>query len=547
MVTASGFGFAHQAGATVAPSITVTPSTNLVGGQTVNVVVHGLLPGAFDGIAECETNHPDPRYYGCRSGVTAIPDANGDFSTQLTMDDQIRGFCQYVGCSVFLLSNGRSYSVLASAPLTFAEVGGSPVRGNISLSPSTFGGTTGSIVTDGTNWASNAIQEVAQCSNNPTTVNDCDIQHSAQLRTDATGAFTTTVQVNTPATTPNNPSLDCGLAPGNCTITVFDVRDFAGTKRSAPLTAIPAWIGTVSLNPAVVDPAQPVVVSLQGWQPNSFVDLQQCNATDCSSISTVPIDGSGKYATDPNNPLWISRQPTFGASCQLPTDCRLRAVVATDGLYTNFIEIPLPFVALTMTVTPSTNLVDGQTITVNGSGFAAQESISAYECTPSFECAPSGQYYGSTDANGATSFTVDVTNTWLDSSNATIDCAITACGFYIQSGQNTSQSVPLTFASAQPVVSQYTTAELSAVHGAALHLGVSDAEYQHVASWAVAYIFGIANVTTTGPVSNTGPGTIATTYASTEYNYLDAEAQHVQLSFAQYQKLSALAVAYILG
>ena len=454
-------------------------------------------------------------------------------------------FCSAVGCSIYATS-AFSGSSIASVPLTFSEVGGAPARGDLNLLPSTFAGLGASIRSDGAGWGINAILQVAQCSSNPATLNDCDLTRSEQLRSSVNGAFSLPFAVTAVAVA-SSQTIDCASAVGACSITVFDVRDFAGTKRSSPLTVIPTWIGTVSLSQSVIDPAKLNSATLQRWQPFASVDLQVCKATSCMSVSSAAVDGNGDFTTDPAALFLISRYPA-GATCVGATDCFLRAVMVSDGTGNSFTDIALPFIPLSIDVTPNTNLVEGQTVTVNVGGLAQQSTIYVYECIPGYECAPLPFASGVADASGNDSLSVNVTNNWLDSVNNPVDCAVDACSLYAQESNATVPvAAPLTFASAQPVVSNYTPTESNAVHAAAAKLKLSDIQYQHVSSWAVAYIFGIANVTATTPVSNVGTNSVATTYPSTEYNFLSGVATNVGLTFAQYQKLSALAVAYLLG
>ncbi|MFD8128264.1 enediyne antibiotic chromoprotein [Streptomyces mirabilis] len=96
--------------------------------------------------------------------------------------------------------------------------------------------------------------------------------------------------------------------------------------------------------------------------------------------------------------------------------------------------------AVGVTVTPSTGLSDGASVTVNVTGFGAAEAVSATECAGdpaagTLVCDVAGIKQLTTDATGAgsTAFTVKKTFQGQDQSGATVDvnCATIAGGCFI--------------------------------------------------------------------------------------------------------------------
>jgi hypothetical protein len=84
----------------------------------------------------------------------------------------------------------------------------------------------------------------------------------------------------------------------------------------------------------------------------------------------------------------------------------------------------------TMTVTPSTNLKDGQLVGVSISGFPANTSIAVIECGPGATnengCDPQTLQYLTTDANGHVS-TPFIVAAKLSTFNGAVDCRTSAC------------------------------------------------------------------------------------------------------------------------
>ncbi|MFE2484178.1 enediyne antibiotic chromoprotein [Streptomyces mirabilis] len=96
--------------------------------------------------------------------------------------------------------------------------------------------------------------------------------------------------------------------------------------------------------------------------------------------------------------------------------------------------------AVGVTVTPSTGLSDGASVTVNVTGFGAAEAVSATECAGdpaagTLVCDVAGIKQLTTDATGAgsTAFTVKKTFQGQDQSGATVDvnCVSIAGGCFI--------------------------------------------------------------------------------------------------------------------
>ena len=102
-------------------------------------------------------------------------------------------------------------------------------------------------------------------------------------------------------------------------------------------------------------------------------------------------------------------------------------------------SVAVPFAALVVamtacqptpavSVTPSTNLVDGQTVTVTGSGYSANATVGVVECpTGAYsldDCDSETAHTLSTDDRGRFSTTVVVKSTINDGHDVGIDCTV---------------------------------------------------------------------------------------------------------------------------
>jgi hypothetical protein len=118
------------------PTMTVSPSHHLAGGDTVTVKASGITPSATVRVNECATfdNQPDDD---CPDLTTTTADVNGDVSVPVTLNDPVYDnqeigdavpvYCRSDVCQVFLswTATDGSTQVLASGPLEFS---GAPAR-----------------------------------------------------------------------------------------------------------------------------------------------------------------------------------------------------------------------------------------------------------------------------------------------------------------------------------------------------------------------------------------------------------------------------------
>jgi hypothetical protein len=129
--------------AAAAPSLTVTPSTDLAGGDQVAVQATGLTPGANVRVIQCDQFNDDVEL-DCSDIASVVADGAGGTAVTVTLADPVYRsqpfgdpvpvYCRADVCRIFLVWRDAEGSIqaLASAPLEFV---GSPAT--ITATPTT--------------------------------------------------------------------------------------------------------------------------------------------------------------------------------------------------------------------------------------------------------------------------------------------------------------------------------------------------------------------------------------------------------------------------
>lgn len=129
---------------------------------------------------------------------------------------------------------------------------------------------------------------------------------------------------------------------------------------------------------------QPVTVSGVDWSANATLDVVQCTYVtgpdDCdwTTAASVTTDSQGSFATQ------YSVHETIDPANAPGTDCRLVTCLIGVSNPANFpFEVSfraIMFAAGTLTPTPDSNLVDGQSIALNGAGWPAGSNVDVLQC-----------------------------------------------------------------------------------------------------------------------------------------------------------------------
>jgi hypothetical protein len=429
---------------------------------------------------------------------------------------------------------------------------------SITVTPST-GLTAGQMVNvSGSGFNPNASLVSAECKAGPVSTSDCGTGNSVFAVADGTGAYAFDSSVRSFLNTANGP-VDCTTAAGVCVIAVADSTDLSGTAVTAPLsfaTPAPPQGGVLQA------PAAPVAADVGGditatnFAPFAVIEIDLCaagaaDATDCGVPQAVSVDGSGAltFLMVPSDTLLTqngqSIDCTVDAACVYAAwDFRTFATLTTTPVRI------APEIAGSLTVAPSSNLYDGDVVTLSGSGWPADVYLQFAECDGTGNTAACGNFVNvATDANGA--FSTPYTARVVPDPTQNLDCQTGPCWIvadWYASNSIVSAAQPVVFDSTPtPVTSRYTPGELALVAGAATTLGVSNAEFQHLGSWALAWVLGITGTGVIHSAPDAGLATVTTDWIPAEYGAMDSLAVAHGTTFAKFEKTGALVLAYLLA
>jgi hypothetical protein len=294
-----------------------------------------------------------------------------------------------------------------------------------------------SVVVEGQDFAPDQFVSVLQCANPVDQFGSNCRFTAAGVQASPTGTFTLSITVKRLVIVQGS-AVDCA-DPGACVVVA------ASGSLDDSATAPIAFDGSVPLPPPPTMTATPntdlvdgdvVHVTGAGFTPSSPVAVIQCQETsgpdgsgcNTSDFQTVQTDATGAMSTD----FTVDRILYLGnttVDCATQT-CRIVLAelpfgypnVSADIAFDPSVPPPPP---PTLVAEPSTDLVDGQTVTVNGSGYPRNRSLGMAQCLTGDQ-SPSGcdlQHYKfvQTDETGSftTTFTVYAT---YQSDQGPVDC-----------------------------------------------------------------------------------------------------------------------------
>jgi hypothetical protein len=327
---------------------------------------------------------------------------------------------------------------------------------------------------------------------------------------------------------------------------------------SAPLTfapPAPPQRGAIVGPSAPTGPGEAALISATGFAPFAVLEGAVCaadaiDADGCDAPLSVDADDSG--AADlflfAGETLFTDNGDTI--DCTVDGACEYAVWDARDfgaTVATAPVRIAPP-VPGTLTVEPGTGLRDAQVVTVSGTDWPASTFIQLRECDGTglhATCIGYDYTYSDNAGNFSTSYTV------FGSAEFGLDCETSLCWIqaaWSRSGTTVSISAPITFDNTPiSVTSHYSGSELAAVDGAATTLGMSSAELQHVAPWALAWVLGITGTGVITPVPDEGANSLTTVWPPSQYSVMSVAAAAHGATLAEFQKTGALFVAYILA
>lgn len=306
VTVAVGAAAAPPASAQVpAPTLTVTPSTGLVTGQTVQLAGSGLLPGTAY-IVTCPPGVVDG--YQCDFGGVSLPPsttvaADGTFATPFTVSRFITGSAGLIDCALVACTIGIgdiNQQRTATAVVDFVDGPPPPVDLEVSAVDDR-----GYVVVDGSGFRPNHYVSLAQCAPGVTTLEGCETAGSVRVTTDAAGSFSRQLEVrrDVAEVVAGAPALrDC--LNDACTIIADHPSQPVVGQAPLDLTGFPDQAVTFQVVPATgLADRQLVQVSGSGFRPNGVAFLRQCGPgahllDGCASapVTRVFHDATGSFA-----------------------------------------------------------------------------------------------------------------------------------------------------------------------------------------------------------------------------------------------------------
>jgi hypothetical protein len=337
------------------------------------------------------------------------------------------------------------FAALAAATAPSAAEPATPQAAAITVTPST-GLVQGDTVTvAGTGFPAATMLGVIQCIPG-TGVESCNTNTLAYVTTNGSGAFSMTF---TPRRILRVAGVnhDCSTL-GECRIGVGTVPDGSGGTADADIrfdpSVPPPPPPTITATPdtGLLDNGS-VVVSGEGFDPSQFVYVLQCLAPAADDGSNCRFNGSADVQTSPSGTFTLSvtvRRVLFlqgtATDCADPGACVLVATSGYpgDGAAAAGIEfdgsVPLP-PPPTATATPDTDLLDGDTVSVTGSGFSPNTQVAVIQCQAietgdASACNTSAYLMVQTDGSGGVTADLPV-DRMLYLGSGTVDCVVVGC------------------------------------------------------------------------------------------------------------------------
>ena len=267
---------------------------------------------------------------------------------------------------------------------------------------------------------------------------NCDINHVGYATTNGAGEFSSPFTVRRILHTANG-DVDCAAAPDACIVGGGKISDPDSEHATTPLSFDP----DAPLPPPPTLLAGPtsdlregdsVALFGAGFVPNSpvwFVQCTQPSIQTCQPVGSVQADGAGGFISLVQVHRNVATPPFGSTDCaSAPGVCQLRAVSIVD--YDFHANVLLDFdpngpeAPGATTVTPDTDLLNFDTVTVAGTGFTAGAGAQVIECrsdaTSSDDCVQSIGGYAPIDAAGGFSLQLTVRRV-LHLPGGDFDCA----------------------------------------------------------------------------------------------------------------------------
>jgi len=312
------------------PSVSLTPTGDLVDRQQVAVYATGFLPGEFVSILQCAAQNLDktPCSESFNYGGGGQADPTGAVAFGLTVRRAVRvdnerfDCASAVGACVVVVQ--ASGGPAGTAPLSFDPSVPLPPPPTLTVTPSDGLGDGDIVHVSGAGFTPNAPIALLQCPSDSVVVFGCQSEYQRYLQADVNGAFTTAIKVDREqevfGPTPEPTSVDCAESAGRCVVIAFDYNDDLDSA-SAPISFDPSKppapppSATASPNSGLVD-GQTVTITSDGFPPGAALFMVQCVAgstdgsgCDLSHLTNVIVDDNGHSEAQYNVTRFITLGP----------------------------------------------------------------------------------------------------------------------------------------------------------------------------------------------------------------------------------------------
>jgi hypothetical protein len=401
------------------PSVTVSPRVDLVDGEPLRIAVHDWVPSTYLVAFQCAAGAP-AYGNGCDYLTRLIPGPAGNVRVRRPADvivDRRRGGpvdCRVSACELVVRdANGPHVpnNAVVRVPLDFDPGGPDPAREALDVSPSTDLQDGDEVVVSGSTFHLPAYSPAGigpvpegggpahpvylyQCRDGHQSYLDC--QNAGFDGLNGAGDFEETVEVRSRLYLANGGTVDCLADPCVLVATADGEHSRAG---EVPLSFDPegpvAPEPTVSITPSTgVLENQTVTITGEDFAPNQGVDLALCppgaagwTFRACHS----PFDLDRPFpAADENGDVTFTHaaHPMLFYDQRADVDCRAVtcSFVITWADVDEAPSAPLAFDPVAppappvLTATPTTGLVGGQEVTVDGDGYARVRETRLVQC-----------------------------------------------------------------------------------------------------------------------------------------------------------------------
>ena len=320
-----------------------------------------------------------------------------------------RVFTSVMGLVVAAGSLGLMGAVGASAAAT----------PTMTVTPSTGLTNNQEVAVTGSGYTPNATYAAVECIGTATTTAGCNTNAIAPVTVSATGTISFNFYVQTGPI--GNGTCGTSAADSNCLIAIGTLT---GTQiATAPISfaaAAPAGPSvTVTPSTGLANGAK-VTITGSGFKAGDSLFAVECLATattsaGCDTAGATPITANPD-GTLPSTTFTVATGTIGSGACGTTAANAAGCVISVStaaGGDAGFAPISFAITAPTISVSPSTGLKNGTTVTITGSGFAAGDSLFAVEClataTSATGCNAAGATPITANADGtlpSTTFTV---------------------------------------------------------------------------------------------------------------------------------------------